>query len=231
MIGKGVTIFSNDEMTPRILVSVRAEVVGSVLLLPGYKGMVSNRQPETRTQHFIIRKDSRESGELRIARVSSTLPWVEVDARELKEKHPSQRGVPAGWPGDWLLTATLGKDAPNGTHKGEIRFETGLEREPEVELDLSALVQPPVNLNSPDVQLIVGQPQVVLASFRRDLDPQTPVEVRAPDGLSARVEPGRGRFFKLHLEWSGQPPSRPVELQLEVAGETLTTSVTVNAAD
>ncbi len=68
----------------------------------------------------------------------------------------------------------------------------------------------------------------MLASLRRDLEPQE-VKLSAPQGLSARAESGRGRFLKIHLEWSGPAPAGPVELTMEVAGEEQTAVIHVAA--
>jgi hypothetical protein len=159
-----------------------------------------------------------------------SVPWIDVEVQKLTEKQPSEKGLPAGWPGDWRLVATLKKEAPAGHHQETIHFETGLTREPEVLLNIAVDMRPPVNLNTSEVRLVAGQPLMVLASLRRDLDPQ-PVTLSAPEGLSARVEPGQGRFLKIHLQWDGPPPEAPVELQMEVAGETQIAMIEVVASD
>ena len=38
-------------------------------------------------------------------------------------------------------------------------------------------------------------------------------------------------MFKIHLEWNGPLPNAPVELRMEIAGETQTTSIQVVAAN
>ena len=230
LVGKGVSITTNDPVVQIVQVVLRARVVGSVLMLPGYKGLLSNRQIETRSTPFLIRQEPGEVGKVHISEPRASVPWIDVEIRELTEKYPSDKGLPAGWPGDWLLVATLKKDAPIGRFQETVRFKTGLRREPEVSLQIAVDLRPPVNLNTPGVSLVPGQPQMVLASLRRDLDPQA-VKLSAPEGLSARTEPGRGRFFKIHLEWTGPPPEAPVELRMEVAGETQTTPITVVRAD
>lgn len=231
LIGKGISITTNDPYTPDIQLVVRARVVGSVLMLPGYTGFLSNRQIETRSTPFLIRQEPGEVGKLLISAPRASVPWIDVEVRELTEKHLSDKGLPAGWPGDWLLVATLKRGAPIGHFQETVRFNTGLQREPEVTLKIGVDLRPPVNLNSGEVSLVVGQPLTVLASLRRDLDPKTVVKLSAPAGLSARAEPGRGRFFKIHLEWNGPLPDAPVELRMEIAGETQTTPIRVVAAD
>ena len=230
LLGKGISITTNDPYTPDIQVIVRARVVGSVVMLPGFKGMLSNRRIETHSTPFLIRKEPGEVGKLLVSELRASVPWIDVEVRELTEKYPADKGVRPGFPGDWLLVVTLKKGAPIGHFRETVRFNTGLTREPEITLQIGADLRPPVTLNSGDLSLVAGQPLMVLASLRRDLDPQT-VKLSAPQGLSARAEPGRGRFFKIHLEWNGPPPDAPVELQMEVAGETQIAPISVVAAD
>lgn len=230
LIGKGVSITTNDPVISIAQVVIRARVVGSVLMLPGYKAMVSNRNPEMHSTHFLIRKEPGETGDASISEPRASVDWIDVEVEELTEKFPSEKGIPAGWPGDWRLVATLKKGAPSGRFNETIRFKTGLPREPEVTLQLAVVVQPPINLNTEEIRLVPGQPQVVLASVRQDLR-QLPVELNAPEGLSARVESGGRRFLKLHLQWNGPAPEAPVELQLEVGGEKQIAQIHVGAAD
>jgi len=230
LVGKGVSITTNDPYVADMQVVLRARVIGSVVMLPGYKGMLSNRRLEARRTPFLIRQEPGETGKMLISKVHASVPWIDLEIRELTEKYPSDKGLPAGWPGDWLLVATLTKGTPIGHFQETIRFNTGLAREPEVTLQIAADLRPPVNLNSQEITLVAGQQLMVLASLRHDLDPQA-VELSAPEGLIARAELGRRRFFKLHLEWNGPLPDAPVELQMVVAGETQTTPIVVVAAD
>ena len=230
LIGKGVSIFTNDPAVSVSQVVIRARVVGSVAMLPGYRAMISNRNPETRSTPFLIRKEPDEPGEARITEARASVPWIGVEVQELTEKVPSERGIPAGWPGDWRLVATLKQGAPSGRSNQTVSFKTGLPREPEVTVQIAVDVQPPVNLNAEEIRLVAGQPQTVLASVRQDLRTQK-LSLSAPNGLSARVEPGGRRFLKLHLQWSGPPPEAPVELLMEIGGETQTTPIVVVAAD
>ena len=130
-IGKGISITTNDPAVSVVLVEVRANVVGSVLMLPGYKALLSNRQIETHSTPFLIRQEPGETGELRIPAPSTSVPWIDVEVQKLTEKYPSEKGIPAGWPGDWRLVASLKKGAPAGHFQETIRFKTGLPREPE----------------------------------------------------------------------------------------------------
>ncbi len=229
LVGKGLSILTNDAAVSTGQVVMRARVVGSVLMLPGYKALLSNRRAMMETTHFLIRQEPGEAGDLAITQARASVPWIEIEVQELTEQYPSERGTPAGWPGDWLLRATLKDGAPSGNHTETVRFKTGLPREPEVKLQIAVDIQPAVNLNAEEIRLVPGQPLMVLASMRPGLT-QTEVKLSATDRrLTARTEPGRGRFFKIHLEWNGPAPTDPVELKMQVGGETQTASVVVEA--
>ncbi len=229
LVGKGISILTNDPAVASVQVVIRARVVGSVLMQPGYKALLSNRRDMTKATHFLIRQEPGEVGEIEITGARASVPWIDVEVRELTEKYPAEKGVPAGWPGDWILRATLKEGAPNGNHKPTVHFKTGLTREPEVELQIAVDVQPPVNLNSGEIRIVAGQPAMVLASTRQGLS-QDQVKLSPADArLSARTEAGRGRFFKIHLEWSGPPPDAPVELRMQIGNETQTAQVVIAA--
>ncbi|NIM63506.1 MAG: hypothetical protein GTO30_18250, partial [Acidobacteria bacterium] len=73
LVGKGVSITTNDPVVPIVQVVLRARVVGSVLMLPGYKGLLSNRQDLTKTTPFLIRKEPGEVGKLNIEEVRASV--------------------------------------------------------------------------------------------------------------------------------------------------------------
>jgi len=226
MVGKGISVFTNDPITPNIQVVIKARVVGSAIVKPGYKGFLSNRQVETRSLPFLIRKEPGEFGDLDITEASASVDWIDVEVRKLTERWPAQKGLPSGIPGEWLMVVQLKQDPPYGQGTEEIRFNTGLKLEPVVRLSIATDVRPPVNLNFSELSLVSGEPSTFLVSLRRDLEPQ-PVKLTAPEGLSARAESGGGRFFKVHLEWSGPAPTEPLELGMEVGGETQTVPIAV----
>jgi hypothetical protein len=95
-----------------------------------------------------------------------------------------------------------------------------------VTLEIKVAIQPLVNLNSEEIRLVVGQPLMVLASLRNGIG-QRPVKINAPEGLEARYESGRGRFFKIHLLWNGPPPDGPVTFEMEIGSDVQTVEVEV----
>lgn len=230
LIGKGITITTNDADQPKQQVVVRARILGSVQLRPGNKAILSNGRIATKAQSFLIQKELDETGDLVVTAARASVPWIAVAVERVEEKRPSADGLPSAFPGDWILTAALKGVIPAGRFQEWVRFETGLPREPEITIHIAANLFPPVNLNDQEVSLIAGEPKILLASLRQDLEPQ-PVRLSGPAGLTAETEPGPRRLFKIHLEWIGDLPHGPVELRIEVAGETQTVPLTISAAE
>jgi hypothetical protein len=231
-IGKGVSITTNDPHTAVLRVVVRAVVLGSVEVSPGKKAILSNRTPQTKSKLFLIRKEPTETGELSVGSLAASSPWIDVQAEFVESRRVAADGIPTAVRGDWILRAALKSETlPTGRTQEWVRFATGLPREPEITIALATDLQPPVTLNLPALTMVAGQPKVVLASLRQDLEYPQPIEITASEGLTARIEPSRRRFFKIVLEWNGDVPVAAAELKLEVAGESQTVPVTVTAAN
>ena len=232
MIGKGVSITTNDRYMSTVQVVIRAIVLGSVEILPDNRAVLSNRSPDLKTHAFLVRQQPTEEGELLVQRATASVPWIAIDAERLTVRREAAEGLPRAFPGDWIVRVALTGDAPAGRTREEVRFGTGLQREPEITLDIAIDFHPPVSINLAEIRLAAGKPMILLASLREDLASQ-PLRMSASDGLSVRTEPGPGqrssRFFKIHLAWNGEPPATPVEFHVEVGKESRTFEVHVSA--
>ena len=227
-VGKGISIYTNDRSQPNTRVSVRANVLGSVQMLPGYETLLSNRMPETFVGSFLVRKEKTESGELNLQSFSPSVDWLAVTATQLTEKRPPMGdGLPTGFPGDWLLHVRFNDDAPYGRSKQTVRFGTSLPREPIVELDVMVDLQPPVSLNAEAITLAPGETKMVLASLRKDLV-GSELLASGTGGLQVRLEKGIGRFYKVHLSWSTNVDPSGGELTLRVGREKLSVNIGKN---
>jgi hypothetical protein len=230
-IGKGVSITTNDPHTPVLRVVVRAVVLGSVEVSPGKKTILSNRTLQAKSQLFLIRKEQTETGELAVGALAASAPWIDVQAEFVESRRPAGDDIPTAVRGDWILRVSLKREAPTGRTQEWVRFATGLPREPEVRIDLATDIQPPVTLNEQAVTMVAGQPAIILASLRQDLEYPQPIELTTSEGLAARVETARRRFFKIVLEWNGEAAGGAAELRIEVAGERQVVPVTVTPAN
>jgi hypothetical protein len=224
-VGKGISIYTNDRSQPHTRVSVRANVLGSVQMLPGYEVMLSNRRPESYVGSFLARKEKTESGELNLKSFQPSVDWLSVTATQLTEKRPPMGdGLPTGFPGDWLLHVRFNDDAPYGRSKQTVRFGSSLPREPTVELGVMVDLQPPVSINAGSITLAPGETKTVLASIRKDLV-GSELSATGTGGLRVDVEKGMGRFYKVHLGWSTNVDPAGGVLTLRVGRETLSIEV------
>jgi hypothetical protein len=208
-VERQITVNSNDPEKRQAFLVLRAEVLGSVIVLPSENVSLDVDGRATR----LIRQDPTESGSLKIANLETSVPWLKVTSRRLDGvRPPTKDGLPLGRVGDWLLELTLQGEPPPGRSQQWIQFSTGLSREPVAQLNVHAFVQPAVNLPLPSVSLRApeagkGVAETLFFSVRRGLDLAT-LQVEAnPSALSARIEPsGIGRF-KLTIQWDGTPVS------------------------
>ena len=206
-VGRGITVDTNDPTTPRIRLTVRAVIAGSVVIYPGENltfNNVTSRQNRTR---LLVRRDPTETGELKVGDIKPSADWFAVKATRLEEPTPAGGGLPAGQPGDWLLEAELVGTAPHGVTRETLTFSTGLTRQAEVTLPVLGNLRPPVNLTSELIELAPAEGQglsaTVLFSVRRGLDPAELRIEAQPKALEVELEQAGARFYKAHVNWDG----------------------------
>lgn len=234
-IGKTVTVTHNDASQGAVTLGVKANIVGSVDVLPyaslqlgaKLKGFASPAK-------LIVRKDSTENGTLAVDGVTTSAPWLKVSARRVKSDEPSGDGIPAALPGDFVFSAQV-EAPPVGSHAESFTFKTGLPREPKVTVPVMVMVQAAVYLQpndlilSPRPDASAGATGQVLASVREDLDPKTVVVTSDAPAFSAHVEPPGERAFRLVVDWEEKGKDSPTETKIHVraGGETVDLPVRV----
>ena len=220
-MGRGITVETNDPRRPRIFLTVRALVLGSVELLPGTTMAMTNRRPEMRVGRILVRQDPTEPGELRLTDVSTTADWLVAEATRLTERRPTEGRMGPGRPGDWLVEVEIGDNHPYGRAAETLRFKTGLPREPEVEVAITLDLQAPVTLSRNEV--VLQRPdstETVLISIRRDLDVDQ-LEVEAhPSAVQAQLERS-GRHYKMHVSWDARDAGAEGSITLRVGSESV----------
>lgn len=207
-VGRGITVYTDDPNVSRTLLTVRATIRTSVIVLPHETVMFGNDLPATRSRsRVIVRKDPMESGDVRISGLETSVPWLKATATRLEEPRPAGGGLPAAVPGDWLIQ--LAVDAPEeyGQSQQSLRFRTGLERQPEVRLPVIVRLRPPVHVNPMKLELppaTDGEPSTatLLVAVRRGLDAELLEFEAMPPTLGVELEPTGGRYFKAHVSWS-----------------------------
>jgi hypothetical protein len=232
--GRGITVYSNDPVRPKLFLTVRARILSSVVLIPDRNPRIDNRRLDESTDRFIVRKEISESGQLTVGEIETSVPWLHVDARPLD---PSEelKGLPQPWPGDWLFELKVVGKPDYGRGDQQIRFATGLPREPHVEVDVTVNLLPPVHLAS---ETLVLQPPAsaggsatgsTLISLRRDLADAELDVTTDPSELHVTLEPAGDRYFRVLVDWprGRDDERREGRIRFEVAGESYGLPVTL----
>ncbi len=207
-IGRGLTVYTDDPAAPKLFLTVRALVLGSVNVFPHESIQLSNRGVRHPRQQLLVRKEPSESGELVIEDLSPSVSWLSATAERLEQPRAPGAGLPTGQPGDWLLTVEPAGSAPFGRRRETVEFGTGLDRQPRVSIAVLVDLQPPVRISTD--RLVLPQPtegaaarETLLLTVRRGLDPSALVVEAVPESLELELEPSGQRAFKLHVGWSG----------------------------
>jgi len=216
-------VHSNDPVRPRLTLTLRVEVLGSVSVLPQEVLFMRSRPGEPMVARGLIRQDPTEKGGiLEVSDVEVSEDWLVASVERLFEAQPRGGGLPAGRAGDWRLEVHFRDDEPVfGRRRANVSFRTGLPRQPSVELPVIVNLQAPVNFSKPQLTMrptsggMTGDPMVV--SVRRGLDPsQLRVEAR-PSSLEVEIEPSGERMFKVGVGWKGE--DRPEALLIFHVGD------------
>lgn len=205
-VRKSITVESNDPDRPKVFLTVRAVVLTSVLVLPDWRVALGNYAPGAEVGRVLIRKEPTEQGELRIADVETSVPWLEARATRLDAPRPSSHGLEPGRPGDWLLEVHVAGPPEYGRKAAKVRFKTHLTRQPEVELHVVTTMLPPVDLSTerlvlPRRNVVSARPHFVIVGVREDLDPETLRIEPHPETMAVELEPVGGRHYKVHVKW------------------------------
>ena len=216
-VGRNLTVKTNDPLRSTLTLTLRVEVLGSVLILPTERLRLTNARGGARTGRLLIRQDPTERGELSINGLQTSVPWLSARVEERMEGSRALGGaLPPGEPGDWLLEVRLEGAAQQGFSKQSVRFRTGLSRQPEVAVPVMVSVRPPVNLTAEELTLATPAPggessSTVHAVVRQGLDPAA-LEVEAePPTFQVRVEPNGPRRFLVEVSWRAVGKSPPDE--------------------
>jgi hypothetical protein len=208
-VGRGITVYTDDPGLPKVFLTVSATVVGGVQVLPQpVMSIVSEGGPGRNAPMVLVRTEPSETGVVEIVDVKPSVPWLVATVERLEEPRPGGDGVPAGIPGDWLIGVTLGPSAPFGRFRESLQVRTGLEREPELTIPVIVTRQAPILLSAERVVFPresdpSEQPQTVLLSVRRDLDPADLTVETDADLLTVELEPSGERGYKVRVRWEG----------------------------
>jgi hypothetical protein len=209
-VGKGISVYSNDPKTPSLRLTVRATVLGSVIVLPREYIGIGSRSTRRGTSKVLIRQDPTESGELEISDLKTSLPWLTAEVRKLTAKSPPADGLPPGLPGDYLLEVKVGEkpETQRTRTRAQVSFKTGLKRQPVVSIPVTVDLRPPVILS--EESLVLTPPvdgevteKIVHVTVRAGLDHNRLKAEAQPKSLKVELKPSGPRRFKAHVYWDG----------------------------
>jgi len=208
-VGRGITVYTDDPGLPKVFLTLSATVVGGVQVLPQPVMTVVSAGGRGRNAPMVlVRREASENGVVEISDIKPSVPWLVATVELLEEPRPGGDGVPPAMPGDWLVGVTLGPSAPYGRFRESLQVKTGLERQPELTIPVIVTRQAPVRLSAERVVFPresdpSEQPQTVLLSVRRDLDPTNLTVETDSDLLMVVLEPSGQRGYKVRVRWEG----------------------------
>jgi hypothetical protein len=207
-VTQGLVVRTNDPEQPQIVLTLEAEVVGAVELLPSPVVLLRDRGGAGPVGRVLVRRLPEASGELAVRDVSASVPWLAAGATRLVESRPRGDGLPEGRPGDWVVEVRFRDDRRRfGPQRGQVRFRTGLPAQPEVVFEVESDFKPPVTLSTSRLVLSgsAGAARgTAFATVREGLDPGLlRVESDTP-ALDVRLERAAARTFKVDVRWAGQ---------------------------
>ncbi len=152
-VSKVVTVTTDDPGRPTFALTLRATVVASVDFYPSRSMFVSARNPDNPGGKVLARKSANEKGSLEVTGLTASAPWLKVSARKLEAAAPAGAGLPPSIPSDWLIEARIEGEPPPGRNAVQVKFKTGLAREPEIEIPVVVIVPAPLSFSSPVLDL------------------------------------------------------------------------------
>jgi hypothetical protein len=212
-IAKHIAVLSNDPDTPRLVLTIQADVVAFVRVQPTYVRILHvQTQAAAPTAVTLWSTDDKP---LDLGDIEAPAPWVSATARPAT----AAERLPDVAAEQWRLEVTLGPDAPAGPLSGSIRVATGHPGEPEIEIPLSGNVRrilhvQPGSADFGTVALPVKSPRKLalkIHNFGKEA-----VEIRSAGSdvafVAAAVSPEEpGRRFRLELLLAADAPKGTFE--------------------
>lgn len=187
-IAKAVTVYSNDPATPRLVLTVKAEIAAHVLAEPSYVRFVQTQTMAPKTTELTLW--SPDDPKFEVTGAESSLPFVTAKVRPANDDEKVAEGTGP----QWRVEATLAADAPVGPLRDFLVVHTNHPQQPTLQLPLSGVVRPVLHLSQDaarfgDISLAGRSPEVVLTLINFGDQPVEVSSVAADEkGISARAE-------------------------------------------
>ncbi len=235
-LAKSIAVTTDDPAHPSATLIIKVNIVGSVNLFPAslFLAFGDARGPVGR---LLVRKDETEKGDLKVSDVAAGAPWLAVTARRVEAATPAVPPLPAAQPGDWEIEATANPAGlPTGAYQAQLRFKTGLPREPEISVPVSFRIPPEVNVSTP--QLLLPPPPtageaakgMMYAMVRSDLNPADLRAEAEPASFHVALEPSGPRGYKVAVTWTPEGADPPREGRVTIRLGKYATVVAVRVA-
>jgi len=233
-VEKEITVTSDDPTNPVLSLHVKANIVGSIEIFPrAYLTLPAPPNNEYDTK-ILVRKEKSEKGELNITEANATVPWLVVKTRKVEKAEPATAELPAAEPGDFVVELTVSDESAIIQSGQQVRFKTGLTREPQTAVPVSIVYQQAI-LASPPTLVLMALDGAKEASgtfdvtVRTNLASQPLTTAVSPQAFSVKMEPQGPRHYKASVDWKreGENPERLGFVTVTVAGESLRVPIRV----
>jgi hypothetical protein len=215
-LGREIELTTNDPRRKKTFLRIVATIVSDVVVHPETLALVSSGAG-ARGQ-LLVRAYSSTAGPLQIGGVDGGSPWLAASARRVERAQRFDEKWTAA-PGDWILDVELDASAPPGRHRFDLSFDTGMEREPRVEIPVNAQVASPITTNLERLTLepaADGQPAQgeILVAVRRGSDVAPLTATISPDEFAAALEQTGPRHYRARITWTGPRDRRSARGEL-----------------
>lgn len=225
-------VTSSDPTKRSTTLRVKANIVGSVQILPrAYIGFPSPPKYSYNTR-VLIRKEPSEKGELAITSVATTEPWLKATPHKVEKPEPKTDDLPDLVPGDWLIDVVVSEEAPRGPGGVQLSFQTGLTREPKVVVPISVSMDPALHVMPPSLVMVMpaGNKEMKVpftVSVRPGLGKEALKATTTADSFSVTVKKDGDNLYSGEAKWKavGDEPVRNAAIVLTVGGETVNVPV------
>jgi len=226
-VAKSITLVTNDLESPKVVLTLRAEVMAYVSIAPVYARVVQVRTlaPTTTT----VRVWSDELPALELLSIEPTAEWIEASFHRATAE---EAAADADRPGLWIVEASLDPEAPLGPVTEQLRVTTNHPLQPLLEIPLTGFVRPvlattPETADFGRVGPRAPKDRFVLKLFNFG---ETPVEVRGAetdlDFVTVEVSPEQdGRRYRVVLHLAPDAPKGKFQgtLRVETSSEVMPT--------
>ena len=201
-IAKSITVLTNDPNTPKMQLTVRAEVKPYVGIRPGYARYIYVQGEDTTPIAQTIW--SEDGQDMKIVSIQSGYDFIQTTYREAtaEERRPEVEGK------QWVVTVDIAPDAPVGPLRQYVDVEVDHPKQRIIKIPITGFVRPRQHLTPDKVE--VGQLSDATLPWKRSVTftnfTSKPIEVTkietGIDGMEVKVEDvGRveGHRFKVEL--------------------------------